>query len=120
MRQLTEKEEQIMQVLWRLHQAFVREILEELPPPQPPITTVSSIVRKLESEGFVGHEAFGKSYRYFPILEKETYRNSSLKKVIKKYFGDSPKKVLSYFLEEETLAPEEIQRLLEQIKNEKG
>ena len=119
MRLLNPKEEQIMQIIWRLKKAFVKEILDEIPPPKPPITTVSSIVRKLETEGWIGHEAFGKSHRYFPNIEKEAYRNSSLKEVIKKYFGGSPKKVLSYFLEEEKIEAKEVEDLLEQIRQKK-
>ena len=76
MLRLNEKEEQIMQVLWRMERAFVKEILAELPEPKPPITTVSSIVRKLEGEGLIGHEAFGKTHRYYPIVKKSEYRRS--------------------------------------------
>ena len=71
MKQLIDKEEHVMQILWRLENAFLKEIMAELPDPKPPVTTVSSIVRKLEGEGLIGHEAFGKSHRYYPILTKE-------------------------------------------------
>ncbi|MCH2083539.1 MAG: BlaI/MecI/CopY family transcriptional regulator [Saprospiraceae bacterium] len=120
MRHLNEKEEAIMQVLWRLKRAFVKEILDELPPPKPPITTISSTVRKLEAEGWLSHDAFGKSHRYFPKLEKSEYRNNSMKQMIKKYFGGSPTQVLSYFLEEKEIAPEELEQLLQQIKNKES
>ena len=108
-----------MQILWRLKTAFVKEIMAELPKPKPPVTTVSSIVRKLETEGLIGHEAFGKTHRYFPILKKEDYRKSSFLKLVKNYFGGSPEQVLSFFLKEEQVDPKEIDRLLDKIKKEK-
>lgn len=116
MKKLNHKEEQIMQVLWRLEKGFVKEILDELPEPKPPITTVSSIVRKLETEGLVGHEAFGKTHRYFPVLKKEDYRKSSFRQFINNYFGGSPEQLLSYFVKEEDLAPEDLEQLLDKIK----
>lgn len=118
MKKLNHKEEQVMQVLWQLGKGFVKEILDELPAPKPPITTVSSIVRKLEAEGLIGHEAFGKTHRYFPILKKEDYRKSSFRQFINNYFGGSPEQLLSYFVKEEDLAPEELDRLLEKIKEQ--
>ncbi len=117
MLRLNEKEEQIMQVLWRMERAFVKEILAELPEPKPPVTTVSSIVRKLEKEGFIGHEAFGKTHRYYPILKKAAYRKSFFRNFIDQYFGGSPQQVLSYFVKEEEINPEELDRLLRDLKD---
>ena len=108
-----------MQILWRLQKAFVKEIMNELPEPRPPVTTVSSLVRKLEAEGLIGHEAFGKTYRYFPVLKKEEYRKSSFLKLVKNYFGGSPEQVLSFFLKEEQVDPKELDRLLDKIKKQK-
>ena len=69
MEKLTHKEEEIMRILWDLKKGFVKDILEKMSEPKPPYNTISSTVRKLESMGYVGHEAFGKTHRYFPILK---------------------------------------------------
>jgi len=116
MRRLNSKEEQIMQILWRLKHAFVKEIRAEMDDPRPPITTVSSVVRKLEGEGFIGHENFGKTYRYFPALEQEEYRKSTFRRLLDNYFGGSPRQLLSYFVEEEDVSPEELDDILEEIR----
>ncbi|PHN08428.1 BlaI/MecI/CopY family transcriptional regulator [Flavilitoribacter nigricans] len=116
MKRLNEREEQIMQILWRVKNAFVKEILAEMPEPKPPITTVSSIVRKLETEGIIGHEAFGKTHRYFPILEKSAYRKSFFQRMLNNYFGGSPEQLLSFFVDEQDLPPDELNRLLEKIQ----
>lgn len=105
-----------MQILWRLEKAFVREILEEMSEPRPPVTTLSSLVRKMEEKGLVGHESFGKAHRYYPILKKSEYRKRSLKKLVKQYFEDSPEELLSFFVKEEDVDIEDLTQLLAQIK----
>lgn len=117
MRRLNEKEEQTMQILWRLKRAFVKEILAEWDEPKPPITTLSSLVRKLDTEGIIGHDSFGKTHRYFPILKKESYKKSSVKNLLTNYFAGNPEQLLSYFVKEENMAPDELKDLLEKIKN---
>ena len=118
MKQLTQKEEQVMQVLWRLGRAFVKEIVAELEDPKPPTTTISSIIRKLEKEGVVGYEAFGKTHRYYPILKKEEYGKQSFQKVVQSYFSGRPEKLLSYFMEEAEIDPNTLQDLLQKIKDQ--
>ncbi|MEB0249697.1 BlaI/MecI/CopY family transcriptional regulator, partial [Mucilaginibacter sp. 5B2] len=65
---LTRAEEQIMQVLWQLEKGFVKDVLDVLPEPKPAYNTVSTIIRILETKGFVDHNAFGKSHEYYPIV----------------------------------------------------
>ena len=122
MKRLTHREEMIMQILWRLEKGFVKDIISEMlamGEPEPPYNTISSIVRKLDTEGIVGHEAFGKTYRYFPILKKEAYRKSSFRQFIDNYFGGSKEQMLSYFVKEEQIDSEELDQLLEELKNKK-
>ena len=114
---LNQREEAIMQILWQLKKAFVKDILEQLPAPKPPYNTVSSIIRKLESEGVVGYEAFGKTHRYFPILKQQKYKKHAFKQLLSNYFENSHKELLSYFLKEEKLSKEEVSELLENLKN---
>ena len=118
MERLTHKEEEVMQILWSLKKGFVKEILELMSEPKPPYNTVSSIVRKLETMNLVGHEAFGKTHRYYPILKKENYRKQSFQVFMRNYFGGSPSQLLSYFVKEEKLSPSEINQLLNELKKE--
>lgn len=106
-----------MQALWRLERAFVKEIVAELEDPKPPVTTVSSIVRKLETEGLVAHEEFGKTYRYYPVLKKKEYRKSFFRQMMEDYFGGSTEQLLSHFIKEENVDPASLKELLEKIKN---
>ncbi len=109
-----------MRIIWRLKKAFVKDILEHYDPPKPPYNTVSSIVRKLEKDGVVGYEAFGKTHRYFPILKESDYRKLTFKDMMRHYFKGSPKELLSYFVEEESLSPDEIAALLADLKNDEA
>ncbi len=116
MRRLNHKEEEVMTILWRLGNAFVNDILNEMEAPQPPYNTVSSTIRKLEAEGLVGYEAFGKTHRYFPILKKEDYRANAFRRLMDNYFSGSPTALLSYFVQEENLQTDELDKLMEAIK----
>ena len=114
---LKHKEEAVMQILWKLRKAFVKEIVKEMKE-HTPYNTVSSIVRKLQKEGYIGYEDFGKTHRYFPLIEKETYRKSSFQRFVDNYFGGSPEQVLPYFVKEENIKPNELNELLERIKKQ--
>jgi BlaI family penicillinase repressor len=116
---LSHKEEEVMTILWRLEKAFVHDILQAMEEPQPPYNTVSSIVRKLVAEGLVGYTAFGKTHQYFPILQKDEYRANALRRFMDNYFGGSPAELLSYFVRQENVDPQELNRLLEEIKDDR-
>ncbi|MBN1779694.1 BlaI/MecI/CopY family transcriptional regulator [bacterium] len=118
MKELTKAEEQIMQVLWALQKAFVKEIIEELPEPRPAYNTVSTIVRILESKGFVDHEAFGKTHRYFPVVSKKVYSRFFLKRMITDYFDNSYQNMVSFFAGDKSMTLEELEELLSLIKNQ--
>lgn len=118
MKQLTKAEEQVMQVLWQLKKAYVRDIIDQLPAPKPAYNTVSTIVRILERKGFVAYTAFGKSHEYFPLIEKKSYRNRYFKEVLKNYFGDSYRSLASFFTKEQNLSIEELEEIKGLIEKE--
>ncbi|MBK9177328.1 MAG: BlaI/MecI/CopY family transcriptional regulator [Flavobacteriales bacterium] len=119
MERLTKAEEQVMQVLWRLGPSFVKDVTAAMPKPKPALTTVSTIVRILEEKGFVGHEAFGRSHRYFARVTKEVYGSRSMKRLLQDYFSGSPGNLLSFFIEREDLNAQELDELLRLIKQRK-
>jgi len=119
MKQLTKAEEELMQVLWKLEKAFVKEVIEELPEPKPAYNTVSTIIRILEKKGFVDHEAFGKTYRYYPLVARSDYQKQSMKTLLKSYFGNSISNLVSFFAKEGELSQKEMKELEELIKSHK-
>jgi predicted transcriptional regulator len=118
MKQLTRAEEEVMQILWRLENAYVRDILEEFPDPKPAYNTVSTITRILEKKGFVGYNPKGKSHEYFPVIDKKSYRRSYFKGFIKNYFGNSYLALTSFFSKEADLSIKELEELKSLIDDE--
>lgn len=124
MKELTKAEEQVMQILWKLEKAFVKDIIDEMPNPKPAYNTVSTIVRILESKEFVGHNAYGKTYEYFPLVSKKDYTGTFLKGFIKNYFGNSYRQMVSFFAKDENLSTKEMEEIInilsEELKKQKG
>ncbi len=111
MENLTTKEEEVMQVLWDLKRALVRDIMNKLPNADQPYTTVASIVRILEKKGFVSHKPYGKTHEYFPIISKAEYRRRKFKGLLTHYFDNSIESVVSFLVKEENISPEELEEL---------
>lgn len=118
MEKLTNKEEEVMQVLWKLEKAFVKEILTEVPGRNLHYNTVSTIVRKLGDKGYVAHEDFGSTYRYFPIIAKEDYSSQFMNEASMKFFDNSYKNMVSFFAKKEKISAEELREILKIIEND--
>lgn len=116
-KELTKAEEQIMQVVWDLGRGFVKDVIEELPEPKPAYNTVSTIIRILETKGFIDHEAFGKSHRYFPIISKEDYKSFATGKLLNNYFSNSVENMFSFFVKEKKIDLKEADEILRLIEN---
>ncbi|MES2650584.1 MAG: BlaI/MecI/CopY family transcriptional regulator [Bacteroidota bacterium] len=112
---LTKVEGQLMQVLWKLEKAFVKEIIHELPEPKPAYSTVSTIIRILEGKGVIGYEAFGKTHRYYPLLTKEEYMRYEADKFLGNYFSNSVQDMFSFFVREKKVDLKDAEQLLKMI-----
>ncbi len=119
MNKLTNKEEELMKVLWNKGKAFVKEIVAEMPDPKPHYNTLSTVIRKLEDKGFVGHQSFGNTYRYFPIIEKSDYRKKYMSSAIENYFENSYKNVVSFFANNDKISVDELKEIIELIEKNK-
>src|SRR5690554_1803142 len=118
MRELTRAEEQVMQILWDIKKAFVKDVLEKTPEPKPAYNTVSTIIRILERKGFVQHKSYGKSHEYYPLVTKDQYRSFSLKNLLTGYFGGSFSRMASFFAKDENLNIQELEKLIKEAKND--
>ena len=119
MQKLTNKEEEIMQILWKLKKAFVKDILEEISEDKPHYNTLSTIVRNLEEKGYVGYSAYGKTHQYYPLVTIEEYRKKYMNTAISNYFNNSYKNLVSFFAEEEKISADELREILELIDKKK-
>lgn len=108
-----------MQALWRIKEGFIRDVLEALPPPKPHQNTVSTILKILVDKEFIGIKVYGRQHHYSPLVSKEAYSKSSIKSLVKGYFGGSFSEAVSFMVKENSLSVEELETLLAQLKKVK-
>ncbi|MCM5662258.1 BlaI/MecI/CopY family transcriptional regulator [Galbibacter mesophilus] len=119
MKQLTKAEEEVMQVLWQLERANVAAIIDQLPTPKPAYNTISTIVRILESKGYVDHVQEGRGYIYYPTMKKSEYSHQSINKLVDGYFQGSFKSMVSFFVKKNDISIKEMEAILKEIENDK-
>jgi len=121
-KELTKAEEQIMQLLWQLKEAMVKEIIELMPEPKPAYNTVSTVVRVLEGKGFIDHKAYGNSHVYFPLISEAQYKKFTFDKMMSSYFSNSYQSLVSFIANEKKLdiqQLDELSKLIDDLKNKK-
>ncbi len=119
MERLTRREEELMRCFWDNGPLFVRELVEMSPDPKPHFNTLSTMVRALETKGYVGHNSFGATYQYFAIVTEEEFSRRTLGGVIDKYFENSYLGAVSALVEEEKISVDELRQLISRIENVK-
>lgn len=119
MQKLTNKEEEIMQILWKLEKAFVKDVLAEITDEKPHYNTLSTIIRNLEEKGYVGHNAYGNTHQYYPVVTKEAYRKQFMNTAISNYFNNSYKNLVSFFAHEQKISTEELREIIDLIEKKK-
>lgn len=117
MKKLTPKEEEVMDYFWEKGPLFVKELRAFYPEPRPHFNTLSTIVRGLEDKGFISHEAFGNSYRYFAVVSQEEFKQQTLKGLIGKYFNNSYLRLVSTLVKEEDLSVDDLKQLIKDVEN---
>jgi BlaI family transcriptional regulator, penicillinase repressor len=118
MNKLTKAEEQVMQLLWKLEKAYVKDLIDKMKEPKPAYNTVSTTVRILEKKGFIGHRAYGKTHEYFPLVTREDYTRSYMKNFIRNYFSGSFREMVSFFAKEDNMSLSDLDELIEDVKRD--
>ena len=119
MKTLTKAEEEIMQIIWKLDGAFLRDIVIEFPDPKPHQNTVATLLKILVEKEFVGIEVFGRMHKYYALVNKQTYSKGTVKTLVKKYFEGSFSNIVSSMVKENNLSVEDLELLVKQLKKEK-
>ena len=89
MERLTAQEEEVMLIIWKLKQCFIRDILSEMSESHPPYTTVASVVRNLEKKKFVTANRFGVITQFSPRVKEADYKRKFMSNVVDDYFTGS-------------------------------
>ncbi|MCK7589102.1 BlaI/MecI/CopY family transcriptional regulator [Subsaxibacter sp. CAU 1640] len=116
--QLTKTEEELMNHLWQLEKAFMKDLLEAYPEPKPATTTVATLLKRMTDKKFVSYNLYGKSREYYPLVKKKDYFSKHVNGLIKNFFNDSASQFASFFAKETDLTKEELQDLKALIDNE--
>lgn len=119
MKTLTKAEEQVMQVIWKIREGFIRDIMDATPQPKPHQNTVATILKILVEKEFVGVRVYGRQHQYYPLITKDAYSKASMKNLVKSYFGGSFSDAVSFMVKENNISLEDLETLLQQLKKSK-
>ena len=116
--QLTNAEEQLMQILWKQERAFMKDLIDAYKDPKPATTTIATLLKRMQDKNFVDYIQYGRSREYFPMVKKKDYFSKHVNGLIKNFFNDSPSQFASFFTEETNLSKKELQELKSLIDSE--
>lgn len=116
-KELTKAEEQIMQAIWKVEKGFAKDILAQLKEPKPAYNTVLTVIRVLVQKGFVKYKTYGKSNEYYPTISRDEYSDAQLQSIQKKYFNNSHKELLSFFIKKNKVDLKELDEIVKLMKS---
>lgn len=120
MEKLTHQEETVMLHIWKLQECVVKDILNEIEEPKPPYTTLASIVRNLEQKGYLNSKKYANVYVYTPKIDEDSYKKAFMSGIVKSYFENSYKELVSFFAKEEKISPKELEEIIKMIESGKN
>ncbi len=118
MKTLTKAEEQIMQILWNLKEAVVKDVVEEFDEPKPAYTTVATVLKVLEKKGFVNSRKVGNVNLFHPEISKKEYTGFQFSSLLKNYFNGSFPKMATFFARENNLSIQELEEMIKTAEEE--
>lgn len=116
--ELTKTEEDLMNHLWKMEKAFMKDLLEAYPEPKPAPSTVATLLKRMYDKKFIDYKPYGNSREYFPLVRKKDYFSKHVNGLIKSFFNDSATQFASFFTKETNLSKEELQELKALIDDE--
>lgn len=119
MEKLTNQEESIMLLIWQLQECVVKDIVNVMDNPKPPYTTVASVVRNLEKKGYLNAKRYANVYVYSPKIKEDEYKKTFMSGVVKNYFENSYKELVSFFAQEHKISAEDLEEIIQMIEKKK-
>lgn len=116
--QLSKSEEELMNIVWKLKKAVMKDLLDAYPEPKPATTTVATLLKRTTDKGFVAYNQIGRSREYYPLVKKKDYFSKHVNRLIKNFFNDSASQFASFFAQETDLTKTELEELKKLIDNE--
>jgi len=119
MEKLTSQEEEAMLIIWKTGSGFIKDYLEKFSDPQPPYTTLASVVKNLERKGYLLSKHYGNTYEYTPRVSEEEYKNKFLSGVVENYFENSYRDMVTFFAQKQKISMDELREIIDLIENKK-
>ena len=116
MEKLTHQEEEMLLIIFQKGRGFIKDFLEIMPEPRPPYTTVASIVKNLERKAYLKSTRYGNTYEYAPTIDENEFKSKIMSGVVKNYFENSYKEMVSFFVEKQKITAEELQEIIKLIE----
>ncbi len=116
MEKLTPQEEQAMQAIWKTGEGIVKLFMENMEPPLPPYTTLASTIKNLEKKGYISSRLIGNAFLYKPVVSEEAYKSKFMNNVVKSYFANSYKELVSFFVQQKKLSAKELKEIINMIE----
>ena len=117
-KQLTKAEEQVMQIIWKLNEGIVKDVVEQFEEPKPAYTTVATVLTVLEKKGFVNHRKIGNTKLFAPAISKSEYTKFQFSSLLKNYFNGSFPKMATFFARENDLDISDLESIMKQAEEE--
>lgn len=114
-KELTKAEEQVMQAIWKIEKGFANEIVASVEV-DVAYNTVLTVVRILEQKGFVAHETFNRSNRYYPLISREEYMQQMVGRMTHHWFGSSPRALVSFLVNRKAVTLEDLEAIAKEIE----
>ena len=118
MEKLTVQEEEVMLYFWKLGNSFIREVVDAMPEPRMPYTTVASVVRNLEKKGYLAGRKLGNSTFYDILIAQNEYKKLFMGSVVRNYFTGSYKELVSFFVKDQKISKDELKDLIDLIETD--
>lgn len=115
---LSKTEEQLMEIIWKLDKAFMKELIDSHPEPKPAPSTIATLLKRMQDKGFVGYTLFGNSRQYYSLVKKKDYFSKHMKKIVKNYFNNSALQFASFFTKSSNFSTSELEELKKIVDNE--
>jgi predicted transcriptional regulator len=119
MEKLTQQEEQAMQAVWKTGEGVVKLFMKNVAPPLPPYTTLASTIKNLEKKGYLTSRLVGNTFLYKPLVTEEAYKRKFMNNVVKSYFDNSYKELVSFFVQQKKLSAKELKEIIALIEGKK-
>ena len=116
LKELTKAEEQVMQAIWKIEKGFANEIVAAVES-DVAYNTVLTMVRTVEHKGFVGHETFNRSIRYYPLISRDEYTQMILGRMTKNYFGSSARALVSFLVDRKEVSLEDLEAITKALES---